>query len=286
MLKRIDVHEFTKIRTPEKSGGYSGSEEKYNQVAKSICNRYSIYQKNILSIGAGACYEEIALINEGRNVLYVVDIDESGNLMPIISECEAKDEADTHLNFIIDDFTKMDVSEFGIDDFGVVYVSSFTPDEMRRDNIKNIYTKFTWILRKMMPSLGIFHFTWPLFYVRPVHKSLEYVMNEFIQRKGLFILQSYCGGIDPIENSHFVKHIEKQLSSLGMTLVEAYRFKVSPAIVFWVAIKGDGDIAREYAREINLKEPIKYFHARAEIDNSCVMFYTVDSDLPSRTGSV
>lgn len=274
MFEKIDLDKFVAAMTPERIAGYAGDRPSFREIARAICERYGVLQKNIVSIGGGNCYEEVALIKEGGNNCYVVDIDEHGDLAGIIDECRADAGNSIRLNFIIDDFTTMDLASMGLEKFDVIYVSGFTPDEVRRGEIRDKAVKRFSMLKRMLPFIRREFCQWPLLYTKPLHESLEVLLKKQLKNEGLFILQSYGFGVDISVSPEFIKHMIKQLENIGLSLVEGYQFKESPAISFWVAIKGDREFARKFARKIAGKDKISRFHARSEVDNSCLMFYS------------
>lgn len=275
MFKKIDLNKFVSAMIADKVKGYAETTSSFSDIAKLICNRYGLFGRNILSIGGGNCYEEIAFIKEGKNNCYVVDIDEHGTLESIINECTSNEDSSTGLSFIIDDFITMNLAKLGLDRFDVIYASGFTPDEVRRGMIRDKTIKVFSLVKRCFPFIKREFCQWPVFYTKPIHHSLEVVVKRRLKDNGLFVLQSYGFGVDISVSPEIVGHMIKQLEDCGISLVEGYYFRESPGVSFWVAIKGNREVAEKFAKELSQRPKLDRFHARAEVDNSCMNFYSI-----------
>jgi len=230
-----------------------------------LIERYEIFKKDILSIGAGAAFEEYWFAKLGDNNLTMIDIDENHVLeeslktialkLPIIID-------EKIINYYIGDFLKFEQQLFE-NKFDMLYYSSFTPDELRRGEIM-ARVRATGIQDEV-------NLNWPA-KEQPLHPVVEKSL-KFIKNKGFFILQSYCSGIDLQYNPAYVNNLREQLLNHGLQLIDIYCFIEAPAVNLFVAYKGSKEEAKDLYKKIKNKE-ITQFHGRAAISNRSKKIYS------------
>jgi hypothetical protein len=209
--------------------------------ARQLVDRYDIQNRSILSLGGGAAAEEYYLTRFGNNRLTVIDIDEHGAIRPILETLPAGP-----LNYIIGDAQQVDAPEFDL-----LFISGFTPDELRRSDVHR--QRDTDDYQLMIERHG--GWEWP-----PWRDPFHPIVHQYLERLpagGLFIAQSYCGGLDAIGNRFYLPACERQLLSLGLELLEVWRFTETVGVMLYVAQKHGGQRPR-------MQAPLTRFHGRAE----------------------
>jgi len=198
---------------------------------KEVIARYAITGKSVLSVGAGAAFEEKHFALAG-NELLLIDIDESGSILPQLDKMPAK----PGLSYWIGDAAEF---EKGLGTYDVLYYSGFTPDELRRGSIvqANAEEGRTWSVDD-----------------DPFHPVVMGYTSA-IKDGGLLLIQSYCGGIDTDYNASYLAACQRQLASHDLHLVEIHRFKETHGVMLYAATKG--------RRQLPPGEPIAQFHGRA-----------------------
>jgi hypothetical protein len=193
--------------------------------------RYHITGKPVLSVGAGSAFEERQFVLAGNDLL-LIDIDESSNLLPELQKMPKK----PGLSYWIGDAAEF---RHSLGNYDVVYFSSFTPDEIRRESIvrDNAGRGRPWAL-----SHDPFH---------PV--VMEY--TAALKPGGLLIIQSYCGGIDTDANPNYLAACGRQLATHGIHLMEVHRFEETHGVMLYTAVKGRQVVAPA--------QKISQFHGRA-----------------------
>jgi SAM-dependent methyltransferase len=176
--------------------------------------RYNIADKSVLSVGAGLAREERQFALAGNDLL-LVDVDESDKLLPQLQRMPER----PGLSYWIGDAAEF-VPNLGT--YDVIYFSSFTPDEFRREAMvrEQVRQGKRWDL-----SDDPFH---------PV--MMEY--TNALKTGGLFLIQSYCGGIDADANPDYLAACERQLRCQELHLVEVHRFQKTYGIMLYTAFKG------------------------------------------------
>jgi hypothetical protein len=176
--------------------------------------RYELTGKSVLSVGAGAGYEEKQFAIAGNDLL-LIDIDEGGSLLLTLKGLPEK----PGLSYWIGDAAEF---ELGVGSHDVVYFSSFTPDELRRASIvrDNADQGRPWAVSD-----------------DPFHPVVMAYMSA-LKENGLFILQSYNGGLDTAYNLDYIAACRRQLAEHNLHLVEVHRFKQTHGVMLYTAVKG------------------------------------------------
>lgn len=139
-------------------------------------------------------------------------------------------------------------------EFDILYVSSFHPDEIRREDIQADFKE------RRNSDEAYHHITWPRG-EKPYH---DMIVNAFgkVHDDGLIILQHYRGGVYVKENPHYLDDVVKQFSAHGVTLLEVYCFRQSTAHLLIAAYKGERKSALAFQRSLKSRPPINSFHGR------------------------
>lgn len=209
--------------------------------ARQLVDRYEIRGRSILSLGGGAAAEEYYLARHGGNQLTVIDIDEHGMIAPTLEKLPPGP-----LTYIIGDAQQAEITAFDL-----LFMSSFTPDELRRSDIHR--QRDTADYHFMLERFG--GWEWP-----PWRDPFHPVVQDFLARLpagGLFIAQSYCGSLDALGNRFYLPACDRQLLSLGIELLEIWRFTETVGVMLYVAQKRGG-------RRPRMQAPLTRFHGRAE----------------------
>lgn len=219
-----------------------------------LIQRFSVMKMDILSIGGGYCLEEREFELYDNSVT-IIDIDETGNLSKILPSLRTG-----RSRYILSDYSKTALKT----KFDLVYFSGFTPDEFHRREVlerfsgrtdENI-TKDTNSINDWPVSISPFH---PL-----VHKSAKN-----IKKNGRMIVQSYSNGFDPNQSKTFLKAAQKAFLNMGLIMEEVYSFSESPAVLLYISKKKNAPKPKG--------NTLTKFHGRAEISNSCVQIFSVDT---------
>lgn len=208
-----------------------------------MVERYQLASKSVLCPGAGEAFEEFWLFQNDCE-LTLNDID-----LPI----DADDCPGTGLVFYHGDAGEA-LEDIQDGQFDLLYVSSFHPDEIRREAIQTDYAT------RRSPEHAYHHVTWPddkLPYHTTIYDALAKVKDG-----GLAILQHYRGGVCIDSNPHYVEAIERQFKSAGLQLLEVYTFRRSTAHLLVVGYKGDASHALEFSKSLQARPEIKTFHGR------------------------
>lgn len=249
---------------------------------ENLINRYGIHNKDILSIGSGTAHEEYWFCVKGDNRLILFDIDESGTIEPKLKtlstpSLSANTAANQPIQYYIGDFTKF--KKGFSNQFDILYLSSFTPDELRRDTIKTAFGKKVKVDPWKKVIYDILHrekqedLNWP-YWCAPFHESVYHSLS-FVKRRGLVILQSYCGGIDVTYNPNYVNKIKKDFTQYGITLLDLFYLEASPAITLTVGFAGNEEEAKAFYHEQVKSVPLESFHGRSAVDNKAKQLYSL-----------
>jgi hypothetical protein len=217
--------------------------------------RYDLAGKSILSLGAGIAFEENWFHRAGCR-LTLNDLDQpSVGIEGYLRTLTRVDESlPDMLRYEIGDAADS-VKKYAPSAFDVLYVSSFHPDEIRREMIQEEFKKCR------SDEEARHNITWP-----SDEKAYIEVMMLAIERVrpgGLVIFQHYRGGVYSDANPHYLKAVQVQLAENGATLLEAYAFRKSPPHMLLVAYRGDAEQALEFARQQLSDRPcIRTFHGR------------------------
>jgi hypothetical protein len=206
-----------------------------------IARRYDIKNKSILSLGGGTGAEEFYLWHHG-NRLTIIDIDEGGGIEPVLKRL-----AQGNLHYFVDDAHNVELTE----KFDVLFLSGFTPDELRRSEIIQQRSGETY---DRMLALNDGGWEWP-WWVDPLHPIVMRFAAQ-LRTGGTMIVQSYCGSLDAAYQRYYLWAFDRQLEQVGMRLREVYRFANLTGIMLYVASKGTVNWP--------LFPPITRFHGRTE----------------------
>ncbi|MCX7144307.1 MAG: hypothetical protein NT123_25405 [Proteobacteria bacterium] len=178
---------------------------------KQLVARYHLAGKSILSLGAGAAFEEYWMSQAGAR-LTLNDLDAAhGHIRPYLETLPAGD-----LTYYLEDAAE--TIRF-VERHDVLYVSSFHPDEIRREEI---------VAR---------HGGWPIG-ESPYHELLLNAMG-CVKPNGLVIFQHYRGGVDPSTSPHYILAVRDALNVRGITLADAYVFRQAPTKLLIVGFRGE-----------------------------------------------
>lgn len=249
---------------------------------ENLVKRYNVYNKDILSIGSGTAHEEYWFCIKGKNNLILFDIDESGAIEPALKKMK-KNFAEAiprekSLSYYIGDFLvfRNDFSN----KFDVLYLSSFTPDELRRSRISNSYMEmkkgkkgvlFLEIEKRFVPQ-DKKDLHWPIWHT-PFHKAI-YQSFQLLKKNGLVIIQSYCGGIDIKHNPNYIKKIKHTFLKHGVILLDIFHLREAPGVTLIVGFSGTAKDASKFYKE-NVQVPLDSFHGRTKINNAAEHFYSL-----------
>lgn len=229
---------------------------------RELIDRYDIKRKSVLSIGPGSAHEEYQFLIYGQCTLTLVDIDEYGSLAPRLELLANASAAGPRIRYYIGDFREVrndrDLAQIPLQD--LIYVSSFTPDELRRDALAR--PRFRYLQYLLSP----FNPHWPWWYFRtvPFHPVIEEAANRFLKPGGLLIVQSYTGGPDVTCNPQYFKACQRQMSRNEIDLFEVWCFARTPTIILYVMRKRGG------AADFQLGAPLTSFHGRAQLHDHAV----------------
>jgi hypothetical protein len=217
---------------------------------RQIQERFDLRVKNILSIGAGDCFEEYWL--SPANNITAVDINDS------LREFAAGSKG---VGWPGDRYIVQDAAEFVEEcneTFDLVYISSFAPDEYRREELQAEFVK------QRSEEEAYNYITWRAG-TKPYHPIIESALR-LVKQNGLIILQHYRGGVDVVTNPHYLRDIAIQFGTYGVRLIEAYHFRASPQHLLVVATKRDQDGAGKYGNWLKHRTKITTFHGRYDTD--------------------
>ena len=204
-----------------------------------LVQRYGLAGSSVLSLAGGTCAEERFLLGHGVE-LTVVDIDERGQVEPELRSADPGP-----LRYLIADADNVE----GLGSYDLLYSSSFTPDEMRRDAIAHRSAGPEHA--RMVEANG--HYEWP-WWEQPFHPTLMRLTRD-VRPGGLVIIQSYYGGLDILVHRYYLWACDRQLAAAGLQLRELYRFRTTVGVCLYVATRG--------SRALPLASPLTLFHGRA-----------------------
>ena len=243
---------------------------------KGLIERYSIKNKSILSLGSGEAFEEYWFYQYGCN-LVLNDIDSSGKIEAHLQSIKHKDIKNSLTYYICD---ALEMIEDNYDsNFDILYVSSFHPDEIRREEIqKNFYNKSSYFRKIISRYLCN---TWPV-NKEPYLDTLVKALN-LLKKDGLAIFQHYRGGVDLLWNPHYFELAKKQFRKYGCEILEIYTFKKSTVHLLMILYCGNKKDAKNYAKTLKFKNKIKTFHGRypyKSINTNTVRIFNILNPIP------
>jgi hypothetical protein len=216
-----------------------------------IIRRFGLNGKRVLSLGCGEAFEEFWFYKASCK-LTLNDLDQTGSFERYLQRLPAPRRAE--LDFVVGDAGAFVARHSGDELYDVMYVSSFHPDEIRREEIQKEYIRHRSSLMKSM------FITWPTG-ANGYHETL---MNAAgcLRPGGLAIFQHYRGGVNVATNRHYLRDVHRQFKHNGLSLLEVYCFKASPSHLLVIAIKADPPEARRLARSLADRPGIQEFHGR------------------------
>lgn len=221
---------------------------------RQLIKRYDLSNCNILSVGPGRAHEEF-WFNESGAQLTLVDLCQNFDSDDMPSFLKTLSAINNGLTYIVGDCAEFTKTYKG-SQFDVIYLSSFEPDELRREDIQLRFRE----TRSEEQRMAAPYVTWP----KDEFPFMDMVMATIplLKDGGLFFHQSYRGGADVVENPGFVEAMRTQLQQNGVELAELYCFRKSPGIILLVGIKGDQVSALSSLREIQKRPELTTFHGR------------------------
>jgi hypothetical protein len=217
-----------------------------------IIARYDLMGARVLSIGSAESFEEYWFYKASCQ-LTLNDLDKTGSFARYLEQIPPP--GNSALIYVIGDANEL-VREISNPDYDVLYVSSFPPDELRREDTQANYTRVQPWAMKLLAR------TWP--HGTPPYHSILMKAVDGLQPGGLAIFQHYRGGVNIAINRHYIPDVQRQFSKHGLSLLEAYCFRRSPANLLVVAFKGSPRQARQRAIDLVDKPTILEFHGRSE----------------------
>jgi hypothetical protein len=218
---------------------------------KNLIARYGLAGKSILSLGAGEGHEEHTFHSAGCR-LTLNDVNPA--FEPYLKRLPAV--GLDHSRLLT--YSNEDAAEFvrrcPEGTFDLLYVSSFHPDEVRREQIQSTFAG------KGQRSVFYSGVTWP----KGEKPYLDILVEAFrtVRPGGLIMFQHYRGGVDISFNSHYLESVRKQFAEHRTALLEAYCFRQAPSVLLNVAFKGDEKAARVFGETIRRNPEIFSFHGR------------------------
>jgi hypothetical protein len=251
-----------------------------------LMEKYHLKNKNVLSIGGGTALEEYWLYRNGCK-LTLVDIEKSRE--GYLARLTQVNPADATLTYFVEDASEY-LQRHSRPEFDLIYFSGFAPDEIRRDQLKNEYLKenpnnLYLFLKRMVNYFFRKIFRKNLFRVISWRETdfpfMDLCMDlavKNLKTGGLFISQSYFGGINYQTNPHAIDLVKKQFGENGMLLLKLYYWESCPSVSLTIGIMGQKADAEKYLGLIRKNTEISSFHGRGETDNRNIeRVYDMDS---------
>jgi hypothetical protein len=207
-----------------------------------LIERYGIRNKRLLSLGGGSVFEERWFVTLGANALTVIDIDEHKS-----AESRLRTGEPGPMKYIVGDALNFDAGEHD-----VLYLSSFTPDEMRR---------YDFIAPKDGPR-RFWRIEWD-----PFHPAVMQHASR-LTPGGLMIVQSIGYSLDAVGHPQYIPACQRQLAENGFDLIELWRFQKTVGVMLYVAQKRGG-------QRPPLQAPLTAFHSRAAAREPIERLYPV-----------
>lgn len=244
-----------KIFTVNIDAYYSGLEEhalNVKETMEQLIAKYDLRNKEVLSIGPGLGMEEYWLYKQGCQLTFV-DIDQHGTIETYLQRLPASTAGQKLMYYLGDayDYLKSCCEH----KFDVLYTSSLTNDELHRKAIMDKYTAW---------PIGAF----------PYLDVIENLAKESVRQDGLFIHQSYSGGVNVKTNPQFIDSIKQQLAGAGFVLVKNYIFQSAHGVLLTIGYKGSKQDAITFANTIKRNPEISRFHGRSTLSQlGCEIVY-------------
>ena len=244
-----------------------------------LIERYGLAGRSVVSVGASGGHEEYWFHAAGCP-LTLVDLDEDGAIEPHVARL-AQDAGDRprDLSYVIGDGIAW--ARSGPEPAHLLYLSSFTPEELRRREINAAgaaersplrrkavgginYAAARALGRRLLPGVR----TWPAD-APAFGEEMRALAGGLVEPGGLFAYQSYATPVDVLDNPHLVELTRGQLSDWGFQLLALYAF-----VPWWsattlvVAYRGSAEEAAAYRREIARRPELTDFHGRSVVPRS------------------
>ena len=205
--------------------------------------RYGLEGAEILSLGAGESFEEFWFQKCGARLT--------------LNDIELKVDPDrcvgAGLSFLLGP-AEDELQNLKSPGFDLLYVSSFHPDEIRRDQIQADF------IARRTAEQAYHHVTWPE-NAQPYLSTLMTAVEK-VKKGGLIIFQHYRGGVSIDSNPHYVDAVRKQIRAAGAEVLEIYTFKRSTPHLLVVARKGGRMGGWAKSRSLRKRPEISTFHGR------------------------
>ena len=205
-----------------------------------LVTRYGLAGGRVLSVGGGRCREERFFLSHGCS-LVVVDIDEQGLVEPFLQQAPSGP-----VRYLVGDAG----DAYALGKFDLIYFSGFTPDEERRDALARRSSGPAY--DRMVEAIGAYEWPW---WEDPFHPVII-TLAAHLRRRGVLIVQSYCGGLDILSHRYYLWACDRQLSKARIRLCEVYRFSQTTGVCLYVATRGN--------RDMPLSTHLTIFHGRAQ----------------------
>jgi hypothetical protein len=225
--------------------------------------KYNLYNKSIISIGAGRGYEEYWLAKENKLTLLdnysqpLYDNDEP--ILDYLKSLSPPKSKDDELRYIIEDALKYKENE----KFDVVYMSNFPPDEYYKKLKVNIIRQFIPpVFSSLFRRFNILKY-WKRKWI-PFHESVKYFISNYLKDKGLFIVQSYYAEV-PGNFPQYIEALKDFFIENGMHLVRIYYYAFEPYKHLIISFKGTDIELKNYLELIKNNKEITTFFGRHQV---------------------
>ncbi|WP_088835329.1 hypothetical protein [Paenibacillus tyrfis] len=213
------------------------------EAMEQLIEKYELADRSVLCIAPGNGIEEYWFHRHGCELTFV-DIDQYGSIEPGLKSYTA-DAPSRTLTYYISDAAQFAAKAERT--YEALYISGITNDECRRRSI----------LDK--------HSVWPS-NEKPYLDFVTALAGRNLKPGGLFIYQSYYGGVDALYNKHYTGLLKKHLGEAGVHLLHYYVFNAAHSVSLTVGLKGSGQEADDYMRRIKHRPELTLFHGRSELN--------------------
>lgn len=226
---------------------------------QALIERYDLANSSMISIGAGRAHEEFHFLEAGCKVDLLDLLDPA--IDPLADSIRQRIDAgqspaETSLSYIISDLYLFleDAVTSSWAKYDVSYISSFAPDELDREAIQLSYRR-----RRTKAEAYASYQSWPE--GMPPFQQAIMDVGQLVKDGGLFLLQSYRGGVNILENPHYAQLVRDQLARNDLYLLEIHYFTQSPNILLIAAVKGK-DQDQNWIERLAAKRALPEFHGR------------------------
>lgn len=227
------------------------------EAMEQLIAKYELSDKNVIAIAPGLGIEEYWFYKNGCQLTFV-DIDQYGSIESLLQTLPSET-AKGNLAYYIGDAYDY-VKSYCDGGFQVLYISSLTIDEVRRKNIVE--------QNKYWPDDAL-----------PYLDLIEDCARKCVSQGGVFIYQTYYGGINPNENPHYIELVKQQLAQAGIILLHVYAFAASPGVMLTIGFKGSEREAVAYLEKIRNNPELTTFHGRSALSRQgCKTLYQLCPD--------